>query len=152
MIAGGRKDNPRFEVAPTYQSHFHGGIYDERGAKVTGCEVRFPVQEGSSTVSSGANTDIALFTAEEPGIYLACCAMEWQGNSSGQRKIALMDSGGTAYAFARQHSGSSGAMEQCASAIIPLNAGESILLRAWQNSGSALAVKNRSCQIARIGG
>lgn len=155
MVSKATKSDPRFEVAEEYSSHFYGQIYDGSGAEVVGGTVEVHLNEELSAneiaVPNKANTDTIVYTAAAPGVYLACVSERWAGNSSGYRSIALMK-GNSLYARVRQIAGGSEEIQQSVFAIIPLAAGETIVRRAYQNSGSDLKFVERIYQFAKVGG
>ena len=155
MISKATKAKPMFEVAEKYESRFHGPVFDRNGAEIAGgaAEIRLRDALGAETITvpNKTNTDTAVFTAEIPGVYLACISERWQGSSAGYRSIALMK-GGELYARVRQTAGGSEEIQQSLCAVIPLAAGESITRRAYQDSGSELSFTERIYQFARIGG
>ena len=155
MISKGSKAKPMFEVAEKYESRFHGPVYDRSGAEIVGgtAEIQLSSELSATTVTvpSKTNTDTVVFTAESAGMYLACICERWSGNATGYRSIALMKDG-ELYARVRQAAGGSEEIQQSLCAVMKLEAGESIVRRAYQDSGSELSFVSRSYQFARIGG
>lgn len=155
MVSKATKARPRFEVAEKYESRFYGPAYDRDGAELTGgtAEIRLKDELSADEISvpSKTNTDTAIFTAEKPGLYLACISERWAGHSTGYRSIALMK-GNALYARVRQAAGGSEEIQQSLCAVIPLQAGEAITRRAYQDSGAELKFVERIYQFARIGG
>jgi len=155
MIATGTKDDPKFEVAEGYESRFYGPVFDRHGAEITGgvSDIKLAGDlTAEISVPNKTNTDTVIFTAELPGLYLACISERWGGKSTGYRSLALLDGAGTMYSRIRQAAGGSEEIQQSLCSIIPLAPGGSIVRRAYQDSGSALKFVERSYQVARIGG
>ena len=154
MISRGTRAKPLFEVAEKYESRFYGSAFDRDGAEIAGgmAEIRLKDALSAETISvpSKTNTDTEIFRAEIPGVYLACICERWAGNATGYRSIALMK-GNDLYARVRRAAGGSGEIQQSLCAVIPLNTGESIKRRAYQDSGSELSFTERIYQFARIG-
>lgn len=155
MIATGRKSAPKFEVAPEYESHFYGGAYDRDGMELVGGALVAEKQGASTAVANNTETYIVLYTAEKDGVYLANFSCKWDGSASGMRRLRLcrqkISGSYDVRALTSMYAGGSGNVHQEITALMSLVKGQSVVLSAWQNSGSAMNIQFSYYQVARIG-
>lgn len=131
---------------------FNSRVTDKAGVEMVGAEMKISTYTGNTaTVANSEQLDIVLFTADSAGLYAVSYSASWAGNEKGIRRLLLRDPLGTNLADARMYPSGTGDISQHLSCYLRLNAGESVTMRAYQNSGGALNIINQTYQVVKIG-
>lgn len=131
---------------------FGDSVTDKAGVEMVGAQMQISTYTGSAvTAEDSAQLEIVLYTADTAGLYAVSYSASWAGNAKGIRRLLLRDPLGTNLADARMYPGEAGDVSQHLSCYLRLNAGESVTMRAYQNSGGALNIINQTYQVVKIG-
>lgn len=163
MIATGTKTKPKFEVAESYSSYFHGPIYDKNGNEILagsggssgGAELIEHNTNMSRTIPT--STDVVNIICDtrknaSPGLYLVNFNVRWFKQAGGDRMvfIRLGNANGATYGTGVIPGDSNMSPGQNVAAIIPVQSGQWIEIVLYQSSGSNITAA-AYCQAARIG-
>lgn len=154
MVATGNKDNPMFEVAKEYKSCFYGGVYDRNGIELVNNALHragFTKDKGTHVlVPDATQTDMTLYTAEQPGAYLVCFSGTWASNGVGERKLTLLF-GGDTNAYVRDIVTSAYQKQQNIMAMGYLPKNGTIKIQFYQTSGGDLTMTYGVYEVIRVG-
>lgn len=85
--------------------------------------------------------NINTLTISLPGIYAIDVGVEWDTNATGVRFLKMLLNGSALRGRVCMPAASGQPTGACLSRIVRLNAGDTIQIQTWQNSGGSLALK-----------
>lgn len=127
-----------------------GNLVVGGGLTVDGTNLALFLDPPFDTYLKGANQSIAnttataltgmTFTASANGYHNLTGSVPWDNNPTGRREAFFRRSDGTNYEGDSRHSAYNTPLINSIAAMIPMTAGQSVSIMAWQSSGAALDV------------
>ena len=169
-VASGRQNNPKFEVAEDYTTHFGGDAYDKYNNLILGSSIIKNIDLAASddmkayttattkTFSLRSNSDddngdgYADYNAA--GLYLITVSVTWNKSlsaNSGKRIYVGVKVGNTYYLDYNMMSSDSIQPSFCGTVVVPLISGQRIELIMEQHTGVDLNLWSGRCTVTKIG-
>jgi len=89
-------------------------------------------------------TDASMFEIQRDGLYLINGSIRWPSNATGHRGVAIWTNGTASGGVYGWNPPSASAMSTAVTTVMRLSAGETVEMRAYQNSGASLKTQTDS--------